>query len=344
MKTAISRILNPCVFWTVMAKNIGATVNNHAKNKILRTALMGIFLISAVGFWAWAATDEENEYRKKITDLERRAEQTGNPEFYKQAADFGFQTIIQDNKDPNVDPARAFPLGIDFFHETTNYVKYYETGIAQKEKVIASEPDPMVRFALLKDLLGFTFEGHRMFVSELLYPSLVPPLGGNGLRETFNLVNNCQAIMDGLKSQYDPFTCETSDVIKRNAVVANMFEVAFYCAKSMTSDLFDPALLPDIDWLNPYGVGAFCSHRVCGLLPPICEPDENQPSAPDSKPVEMPTSETDSSTKAIPVTTITETPLITPVAKVGTSCREEWDHCLQSARNVQEACNKDAYE
>ncbi len=325
------------------------TMYQHFTNKIILSAAIGIFSLTAViASTAYAVTDQEfaADCHKKIDDLEQQAAGSGNPEFYKQAADAGFSCLkegVADSRD-----SMLFPLGADELHETSNYLRYCKGTIAQKEKTTASAPDPMVQFSFLKDLLGFTVKCHEFFLSELTDPSLAPRMGSDDLHMTSNLVNNCQAIMDKLKNQYDPFHCETSDVIKRNAVVANMLEVASYCAKNMTSDLFDPSLLPDIDWLNPYGVGAFCSHRVCGLLPPICEPETSQTSAPDSEPVKVPASETDSSqqvpTEAIPVTTIPGTSPMAPVAKVGTSCRQERDNCLQSARNVQEACDKDAYE
>jgi len=321
------------------------TMYQHFTNKIVLSAAIGIFSLTAViASTVYAATDQEfaADCHKKIADLEQQAAASGNPEFYKQAADVGFSCLKEGSADSR--DSMLFPLGVDELHETSNYVKYCRETIAQKEKTTASAQDPMVQFSLLKELLAFTMECHKRFTSELFNPSLVPRLGSDDLHETSNLVNNCQAIMDKLKKQYDPLHCELSDVARRNEVIKNMHEVAVSCYKSMTSELIDPSMVPRLDFKNPYGVGDFCSHRVCGLLPPICEPEENQPSTPDSKPVEMPTSETDSSTKAIPVTTITETPPITPVAKVGTSCREEWDHCLQSARNVQEACNKDAYE
>jgi len=223
---------------------------------------------------AYASTPQELalECQQKIADLEKQAEGTidayKKANLYKNAADKGFACLKQDITDfPDRPYDASLPrLGSDDYRETSNYLKYCKITITQKGIDMTSQP-AMTHFAMLGELMDFSFNCLKAFTSELYDPNIAPTLGRDELHETTNLVNHCQLIIDKLKSQYDPVHCEPADVSRRDDVVKNLKKVEAWCTKAWNSDVHDPSIPGPRFESNDYGTEDLYVNPVCGIVP-----------------------------------------------------------------------------
>lgn len=236
-----------------------------------------IILFSVLLFMAgdttisYAVTGDEfvANCRQTIRDLEHRAAATTDAyqkaAIYREAGDTGFRCLRQGPEQfPDADA--VYRLGSNEFRETSNYLSYCKFSIAQKE--IDMRPQPaMKHFAMLGDLMDFSFGCLKTFTSELHDPSIAPKLGSDELRETTNLVQHCQLIIDKLKSQYDPIHCEPADVNRRDEVVSNLKKVETWCIKAWSSEAHDSSVPGPRFAYDDYGTEDLYINPVCGIVP-----------------------------------------------------------------------------
>ena len=148
-------------------------------------------------------------------------------------------------------------VGNNSYNETANALCYCKNTIAEKEKGINAEKDPMKKFALLNDKIAFTMGCHKEFSSVIHDPRIAPQLGVDDLGMTTNLEVNCEAIINTFKNQIDDAPCK-----KKAELTDKMQEVEYSCLRMWTAPFFDPSRAPQF-FTNHYGTDKYYEEKEC---------------------------------------------------------------------------------